>query len=328
MIKILQNIKEFCPIDNYEYFTLIVKTISYCNFNCEYCCENCNFQIKKEKINYNDLYIFIINNYYFFIKFCKYIKISLYGGEPTLHSGLLEFCEKIFNFNKNIYLELYTNFSQDIIFYKMLLYKFNIKIICTYHNNKLNTTKNFYQKIISIDKYYLNNIFINIMYEKKYIYDNIQLYYKLIKFLKENNIILNIYPFIKIVRDTNTYKNKYTQLELENFKKIQKFNLKPIVYTIDNQNNKYYYSIDDLENFSLSFNKWLCNAGKTSLYINCNGNIYKCVSQIDLEKKQNKQFFIGNIKNKYKKINISQNFCQTTCCTDYDSKKINIFKIK
>jgi hypothetical protein len=57
-----------------------------------------------------------------------------------LHPKLLDFCKKLYEYDKTIELSIYTNFSKSIEFYYLLINNFNIDIISTWHtiNNTLN----------------------------------------------------------------------------------------------------------------------------------------------------------------------------------------------
>jgi organic radical activating enzyme len=312
-----------------NYFTLIVSANNYCNYSCEYCCENCNIKYENLKnINFDVLYIFITKILFFEVqnKLQKKLKISIYGGEPTLHPGLYDFCKKIFNFNKDIYIEIFTNFSKENDFYLKFL-KNNVKLIITYHFNKKLDQNIFYKKITAINNIYLqNNIVLNIMYEHDYTEDNIILFNKLNNYLNNNKIKMIMPILIKYIRSTNFYNRQYTSKQLEEFKYIVN-NIKKrfdYYYVIKYSNNKYEYINDEeLELKNLNFNKWQCSAGKTSLYIDVNGYIYKCISYAYKNSiKQCTHFdsiFLCN------DIKFVPTICKNNFCTDYDTNKINIF---
>ena len=83
-----------------------------CNQSCKYCCYSylkCN-----KYLDLNQLYLFVTNLY---AKYKKDIYLSLLGGEPTLHPGLLDFAKKIQKYYPNMQLVVMSNFSYNIQLY-------------------------------------------------------------------------------------------------------------------------------------------------------------------------------------------------------------------
>jgi MoaA/NifB/PqqE/SkfB family radical SAM enzyme len=108
--------------------TLFIFITNKCNYSCVYCCEK--LLLGNTFLDLKKMYDFILFLYHKY-DFKKYY-LDIYGGEPTLHPDLYDFCKKIYELDKHIYLEMFTNFSKSIDFYNKLL-ALNVKLIITYH---------------------------------------------------------------------------------------------------------------------------------------------------------------------------------------------------
>lgn len=310
-----------------NYLTFIVNMLNICNYSCEYCCEGCanKNNILKHYINHQALILFFKN---FYIRNKKQnIKISLYGGEPTLHSKLFDICKALNNLNKEFYIEVFSNFTNNINIYNNLLLN-NIKLILTFHNNDYLNAIAFYEKVKQLNHNFLQNVIINVMYEKYYT-ENAILLTKQLKqyYYKTNNDSNKI--ILKIIRNTDTYVQTYKNEELIKFNSFNKALYdKKLLYKIIYSNNTIkYMSLEDLECTISNFYHWMCNSGLTNYYIHHNGNIYPCVTAYYMERLQHKNMSIGNI---YKNIDLPchQTLCQTKNCTNYDVDKFNVFKLR
>lgn len=123
-------------------FEIDVEVTRYCDQNCEFCSDKNPDKIPFDSYQKVDMYHLAR---YLISKASKYsledLNIILEGGEPTFHPDLLEFCQKISDYNKNtehkIYLNLYTNFSAPIELYKSI-HETGTKIFITFHRNVIN----------------------------------------------------------------------------------------------------------------------------------------------------------------------------------------------
>ena len=307
------------------FYTVIANITNKCNFCCEYCCEHCNTTYDAIDLNLKYLKSFIINILPLIKNKQKILKLSLYGGEPTLHKDIIRFCVDIKNkYHSDIYIEVYSNFSSDFKLYNHLL-SLDINLILTAHNNKIFSADDFYNNILKLDNTKIaNNVIFNVMFEKDAIQHSINLYDKICKFCKHNNIVMKLPPLLKKVRSTSTCIYKYSENELNIFNTILSNNNNCFLkqYVLDNNGIKIYYSDNDLEKCNMCFRHWLCYSGYSSCYIDVDGSIYRC--QSDLYNNVKSTF---NIYRHYdfNKITIPH-ICNAKLCTDYDSKKITVFK--
>lgn len=101
-------------------FTVEVEVTPYCNFRCGYC-ENNRDAMKWKRfdersdmnVDFDALFRFIQN-----LKTDR-LTVLLNGGEPTLHPGLANFCEKTGRV-ENLTVMLCTNMSADKDVYRTL----------------------------------------------------------------------------------------------------------------------------------------------------------------------------------------------------------------
>ena len=125
-------------------FTVEVEVTPHCNFTCEYC-ENKNTatfeSFSSYNIDFNALHKFLL-------PYKGQCTVILNGGEPTLHPGLLSFCQQMKQAS-NIEVVLYTNFSQPEELYKQLMLC-NVKICPTYHE-EMCSIEQFASKLDSLD---------------------------------------------------------------------------------------------------------------------------------------------------------------------------------
>lgn len=311
-----------------DYITFIVNMTNACNYMCKYCCESCTLSSSSNTqfIDCNVLFTF----FEAFKKqhYDKKLKISLYGGEPTLHPQLFDFCKKVSCYDNEIYLEVFSNFSSDVKFYQQLLAN-NVKLILTFHNVATLPYMQFFEKLSSLDIKQLNNVIVNIMYES----DNTKNALKLLDLTKKYYVMNNANTcnvILKLVRDTSNYTQHYTCQQLDEFISVnsQYSQTSEKLYTIEYSNGKTSTkTLEDLECTTSNFYHWLCNAGCTSYYVNVNGKIYPCVTNFYYENVSNRNMSIGNIQNNQKLLPCRQTLCMTKCCTNYDTDKFKIFNL-
>ena len=68
-------------------------------------------------LDLNKTYLFLKN---IVLQYNRPIRLTLIGGEPTLHPDLYEFCKKVCTL-KNVHMNIFSNFSNNVILYKRLL---------------------------------------------------------------------------------------------------------------------------------------------------------------------------------------------------------------
>jgi len=121
-MKILE-VKDFnhtAPINRYA-ITWEINTL------CNYACDYCDLYGKEISINQDKVVDFI--NY---VGTIKNVKLTLFGGEPTLHPEILPVLKKL-----DVLVEMYTNLSKNISFYKEVIrIKPDIELETSFHPSK------------------------------------------------------------------------------------------------------------------------------------------------------------------------------------------------
>ena len=126
-------------VKNNKPFTIYLYITKLCNYNCYYCdaIKYSSDSIKQPNfIQLDMVFEFIIK---FLLEKRQQIDLVFLGAEPTLHPDLLQFIEKIIEFNKKspyqCNLILYTNLSQSTEYYINLIQN-SVKIIASWHSKQ------------------------------------------------------------------------------------------------------------------------------------------------------------------------------------------------
>lgn len=314
----IDNIVQIVEKSKYaNYITILAYIIDACNYSCSYC-----YNHKPRSNKELDLSLIVNLCMHLYDKTHKNIKLELIGGEPTLHSKLLDFVNKISSLS---YVDVFilTNLSQSYQYYNMLL-SLNFNIVATWHSLP-NDAKNigFITTLDNIDKQMIDNgmVDIRIMVEHS-------------RFKESCNVFsqLSLNPSYKkhmqcgLISYGSYDKSSYTSNQLKVFEKMQsKIDYNKLVeYDICylDGHHEFIGFNDMFLDDSLSFNRWLCNAGKDYLYVHVNGSIYPCETYF-YEKMQpvSNIYCINNIQ-------MRNTLCRCKFCTscDFGIKKCRIFK--
>lgn len=286
-----------------------------CNYSCSYCIENLQNL-------HSDNYIFLdlIKTTFFINEYIesypnKKINIRIYGGEPTLHPDLLDFCEKLNNINNILIIEIFTNFSLPYEVYNKLLIIQKVHLFTSYHTNSIMSDNHYLHKILKFNKLYYNKIVCNIMLENETIEhtkNTYNLYKQMIKIWKNSNykkIRTELIPLFSTTKYISNYK-KYTYKILET---INNLNNEKISFSLIDKNNDKQIVYKVVGYNSLNFKNWLCSSGENAIFIDPFGDIYPCGG---LYTKRN-YIYTNKIKqNIFKYKNIHTLFKKTICPHD------------
>ena len=253
--------------DDIKNINIMAYVIDQCNFSCWYCY---NRQPRTfNRLDLNQLYQFINT-----LSMKHNITLTIIGGEPTLHPDLYDFCKKIVC-NKSIkFINIFSNFSQNILYYiELLNLSDTVNITFSYHSQY---SLQFIKKFLMLIKYNvnLNQIYLSIVIEANQNFQSI---------MANMNLFMQYIPIMNIdmisleLKDKNyCYNNQQIKIIYD---QIHKFKFRKQQYSlIQNDNTEYIACADELD-FGLYeqiTNKWLCNAGKTELYCHSDGKLYKC----------------------------------------------------
>lgn len=255
-----------------DWFHLIAFAVDDCNYNCDFC-----YNIKPRTKTILDLDRLMAFIQQIHEKTHKKIFLEILGGEPTLHPGLLDFCNKLNRQHKYVKTYVFTNFSKDIEYYLNLL-KNNIALSITWHSKHNDITgQSFIKKAKHIPIKYFKSpgIRLRILYEKNNTINALNAFDELFPQHKE-------YIEFDLLSDISQHSYEYSYEELLEFNnRISK--LKPATqndYVFEHKNGEkeLLKFTDIVKQSQFNFNKWLCNAGKDCLYIHSNGDAYPCES--------------------------------------------------
>lgn len=246
-----------------------------CNYNCQYCIENL------QSLDKNDALFLDLNRSLQFIdKYCNTydnkINIRIYGGEPTLHQDLFDFCSKLNCYDKIIIIEIFTNFSLSYEYYKKLLTIPKLHLYTSYHTNTIMPDNQYLSKILKLNNY-AEKITCNIMLENSSninFENSYNLYKKLMKIWKTNTFkktMTNLIPLFS----TKKYQSIYNSQKFKLFDILNNHNNNKICFTLYNEmNSEKIYNVVGYDSYN--FKGWKCTSGKNALFIDMLGNVYPC----------------------------------------------------
>lgn len=269
----MDNVKKVYSNFLKDWFHLIAFVIDDCNYNCDFC-----YNIKprtKNKLDLHKLLDFIKDVH---VQTNKNIFLELLGGEPTLHSGLLEFCCRQLKDLSYVKTYVFTNFSKDVNYYLKLLQD-NVALSITWHSKHDDITgQAFIDKVKKIPFKFFSNpgIRLRILYEKQNIKNALNAFDDLYRSGYKD------YLEFDLLSDINTEHYVYSQEELQSFKDRIALLKKPTendyIFEYVDGIKKYLKFTDIVKQEEFNFKNWKCNAGKDCLYIHANGDAYPCES--------------------------------------------------
>lgn len=289
---------------------IFVSFCTVCNFSCTYCYAK---DIKHQYININQLYSFLIQ---YHNKYNKNIDLLLVGGEPTLHSDIIEFCKLCSQLD---YMQVYihSNFSADLSIYKDILKYNNVKFILSWHSQNIdfcNKAKDL-KAICGYDRF-KEQLFI-VMYE----HENTLLSKIVYKTLEKLDATVDLSLIDVNIRRLDT-SYKYTEEQINDAIQFSIKSKEPnILFRYDTGKeifiNEFQYNCLLYFNYIKTFDNWKCKSGNNQLYIHVDGNIYPCTTRYYL-----KQCAIGNCQ--MQKI---QHIDSIDCCRHCQCPSISKYKL-
>ena len=263
------NIKHKKFLENERLFFTYWSPTNLCNYDCRYCDIH-----RKEKFVYIEKQLKIVD----FINFISREydnQILLYGGEPTIDPNIL----RIINNLENPYnIRFYTNLSGDSMFYKNIL-ELNKPMIfsISYHYEKANFDK-FFEKLTYLTPLKLCKIRVKVMWDSRFkeeILEKFEILEELKMFSNYDQTLDLIYP-----NRSNNIGAEWNNKDIDLYLSYQKMKDIYVEYNDDGI----------LKNKIMSFNEiWLnhlernhyytCYVGKSSLFIDSNGDVYYCKNQ-------------------------------------------------
>jgi len=289
----IKNIKEIGTYSDILLFSW--ELTDYCNYNCSYCyakdfnkqsftSENKSWKMVLARLKTLDT------------KF----KIELLGGEPTLHPEIFAIIKKLNCIKNCIDIQLITNLSKSIQFFKKLdiLENNKLTINASYHYEY----DGFYEKCLKFNnfKYIKFRVTVNVGSDESY-------WNKILKILNNKNIHTTI-NILYSTPDNNIKYNKNIYTYFSDY--LHYDNLVPVTY-IDNKESK--IEIYDVFQDSANFTEFKCTPLEYT--ITMYGEILNACTRVKTSLKLTKE-------NMIKSVICPLNKCK---CNDYiEFKKVRI----
>jgi len=267
----------------------------FCNFECSYC----DVYGVGHNLEHIDTTINFLNKY----GLNKNLKITLFGGEPTLHPNLKKIVKELDND-----VSLFTNLSAPIKLYEDLFQSDpQLEILTTFHPSKMKFKK--YLERVT----YLNNLGLNIkatfMLDPKVNLDYRGYYESLSKL----NIRVEVHKVV--------YNNDRIDNSLEEDTLILADECKTVEVSYEDGTTTLVSPEYLLSNHQNNFKFFKCQGGCKNIYISKEGYVYSC---LDYRKKDMTLGHITNISEK----DLKETICMLSQCTsDLEIPKERILSI-
>lgn len=245
--------------------TILVYISDACNFKCSYC-----YNRQPRSGNFIDIDILLNFLAQISEKTGRNIKLSLIGGEPSLHPKVSELVTRSFNIKNVCSVDMYTNLSVARCDYAELLSK-NVKFSVSWHTETNDTTfVSFLNGLTGINQ--ANIIEIAMMYE----FGNSDRWGNVIYTLKEKykNVIV---PWL-LYKPSGVF--QYSDDDIRNFSSILIKNGFVDVKKHIGHKDIYKFIFDDFSAVYMDdYSGNECTAGVDTLYIHVNGDVYPCQNE-------------------------------------------------
>ena len=331
--KKIENLKNFEGVDKPTHFTIELRPTTKCNYNCFYCTDLHINENNIVRLNEENL-VKVVKSIKKYTK--KDIHIFVCGGEPTVYPYLTDLLNTVVkSFNDNDYIEIQSNLGMSYNKLTKFINKIDcinkIKISASYHNTQCKNYPSFIKKCL-----YLKNLemlkMISYGYNsKKSVIKDFELGLKVIG--EEH---CEIVPLINASVDQDLSKGNQTYKEIDFLNEFEQVNTwKDHSHFFDNQlkytlktGKEHTTNINEMwKKRSNNFLGTKCSIPKWKIYIDWDGNAYKCF---------NEQFSplqpVFNINedydfNNYFKTLKCMDCCFTTCFFDMEYRKVEQDKL-
>jgi MoaA/NifB/PqqE/SkfB family radical SAM enzyme len=248
-----------------------IRITEACDLKCEYC-----YWYSGKHYKYEDIVTSIDKLFIFFHK-VKFRRVVFYchGGEATRHNKVYEILsyikQKASEAGIEAYIEMQTNLSLPPAKLERLLPLFD-RIGISYHFMELKTRgggyklKDFEDNFAMLEAKGLPVYNFDIMLENIPIELLSEFYERVEKYLAYKNILNS-----EMIYDYYAY-NYSDEIRDSHLAFYKKHNKTERMYLIDDQ----YYTTNELFRRGVDFTGWRCDAGKRTMYLNGDGNVFVC----------------------------------------------------
>ena len=297
--------------------TLIAYATRLCNFKCSYCAD-----FLKSGDDFLDLEVLEHYIKSMHAQTQKAVDVVLIGGEPTLNPQVPQFCQQ-FKDNKNVSIEIVTNFSKPASYYNSILESNAMtRLVLSWHgNDKDGKNDDYIRKLDDLDQRFIldERVDIRIMAEK----DN---------YANSREAFTRVFPKYKkyieflALHDRKCQMDQYSHEQKLDIAKLCKMtqNEEKSFFIEENGKTKKSVSFNDLYlNPTIQYTGWNCYAGVEYVYVHSNGNVYNCQSYY--EHNLSPLYNIYSSDGGYLSEKHSPCVCKVDYCTyDFDVRKEKI----
>jgi MoaA/NifB/PqqE/SkfB family radical SAM enzyme len=235
---------------------------------CNYCCDYCNVYNQHDPIiDYSKWgpIVHFINN----IATKRDVDLRIFGGEPTIHPDIVNILHAIKILNPIL---IWTNLSRSLDFLELLIRNKKFRFRCTFHPNYSDVYEFMSKLQLLLDRG--NDVFVNSMISPEYPEIGFDCYNEIKKLKQYPNFNCSL-DKIHYQDETNFNQQDQLKFDAEQEKhtdrgyyiKVREDGVEKIISIPYNQIIE-----KDLNNFYM----YKCYTGPNSIYIDSNGDIYRC----------------------------------------------------
>jgi len=266
------------------------------NTLCNYACDYCDLHGKDVSTNHDKVVEFI--NY---VGSHKNVKLTLFGGEPSLHPDIINVLK-----NLNVKVEMYTNLSRRLDFYKeVILVKPDIELETSFHpsREKFDT---FYEKV----KYLADKLYkLEVVYMLDTAYPTYREDYEKIKKLRSDRVSTIIAKVEHSGQKSLSEEDECWYMGEQEGKDL----------TITYEQDGLVQSTETISNYLFAnrlnqFKYFLCGCGVHNIFIAYDGEVYPC---LDYRRREVDPYFnVGDdYEEEFKKISTKEIVCKMNSCS-------------
>lgn len=254
--------------DGIDSLCILAYICDRCNYNCWYC-----YNARPRTQQLLDLGRLSLFTKHAIAQTGKKVRLSLIGGETSLHPGLLDFCKEMHAVKEVIDIEIYTNLSKSLSYYLQLL-DFGVEVNATWHTVEGKPNDSFLSKAMSLTEEQFKKFYLTVMLEPNDVEESFKAY----------SLLHNAHPTARSIElslclGPNGKPHSYRQEDFERFY-AEAAKTKPFkreYFTKHRDGSVHQLTFNDLQGLpENSFKFWKCNAGKDFLYIDSSGKVFKC----------------------------------------------------
>lgn len=244
-----------------DLFDLTFRITENCNYGCGYC----DYFSNQKGVTHTEIEDLLIN----FIKeelSGKSIRLCIYGGEPTLHPRIIEICKKLSPYISHFGIQ--TNLSmkkEDLV--ELMSEVPNLNFIPTYHTERVKDVKDFWTKLLLIHR--ADRLWhCAFLLPLKTFDEDFKLFKDFYMVFREK-----MHPQPLTFEEAEWFR-------IEELKPYLKSQSSMIKRTYKDGSVDYVSLMEWRNHQQDQVQGWDCTAGKDLLFVDWDGRVYKCLSEL------------------------------------------------